>query len=158
MKKIVEEVSGEGLEKLLGERVTLFCLKFTTSDGCWQWHAGKSAAGYGMFNDGNGMKYAHRLMWVAAHGAIPSNLVIDHLCRNRGCVNPSHMELVTRGENVLRGVGASALHARKTNCPQGHPYSEENTYVRKDRKGRMCQQCFRDKYQHSKGLQYEKAY
>jgi len=157
MRKIVEEVGGEGLDKLLGERAALFRVKFSIGENCWQWHAGKSKAGYGMFNDGTGMKYAHRLSWSAINGPIPSHLVIDHLCRNRSCVNPLHMELVTRGENVLRGIGTSAMHARETTCPKGHPYSQENTYVRKDRKGRMCQQCFRDKYERSKGLRYEKA-
>ena len=146
MKKIVQEVSGEGLEKLLGERVTLFWSKVSLSEGCWFWKAGKSKAGYGMFNNGCGMKYAHRLAWVSKNGTIPSNLVIDHLCRNRACVNPAHMELVSRGENVLRGEGESAKHSRKTHCPRGHIYSAENTYVRLDRKGRMCIQCQKDKY------------
>lgn len=56
-------------------------------------------------------------------GPIPSGMVVDHLCRVRSCVNPDHMEVVSRGENVLRGVGISARNKSKDRCPKGHPYN-----------------------------------
>jgi hypothetical protein len=72
-------------------------------------------------------------------GPIPEGLVIDHLCRNRGCINPTHMEPVTNAENVLRGEGPTAVNARKTHCKRGHPFDDVNTYVYA--KGRACRMC-----------------
>lgn len=74
-------------------------------------------------------------------GPIPEGLVIDHLCRNRGCVNPDHLEAVTQRENILRGEGLAAANARKTHCPKGHPYSGENLYVVPSSGRRQCRIC-----------------
>jgi hypothetical protein len=81
-----------------------------------------------------------------AHGSLPSDgLVLDHLCRVRACVNPMHMEPVTARENTLRGESFSAIHAAKTHCVNGHPFTAENTYVPKDRPWqRCCRQCPRE--------------
>jgi hypothetical protein len=75
-------------------------------------------------------------------GAVPEGLELDHLCRVRGCVNPKHLEPVTHRENLMRGESWSAVNARKTHCPEGHPYDETNTYI--DGKGRRrCRECAR---------------
>ena len=99
-------------------------------DGCWEWRAHKNSAGYGMFQvAGTGKVLAHRLAWELVHGPIPDGREIDHLCRNRACPNPAHLELVTPQENNSRGMSTSARHARQTHCHRGHPFTPEHTYV-----------------------------
>ncbi len=87
--------------------------------------------------------YVHRYMWECRHGPIASELHVDHLCRNRACGNPAHMELVSPGENVLRGEGPTAINARKTHCIHGHEYTPENTYHRREG-WRGCRTCRRE--------------
>ena len=114
--------------------------------GCWEWRAGKTSAGYGVFYVDKKPVYSHRLAWILSNGAIPDGMVIDHLCRNRSCCNVSHMEVVTRGENVLRGSGASAKHKTKTHCKNGHPFTAENTRRTHGGKHRQCKQCEKDRH------------
>lgn len=121
-----------------------FITKFTKTDNCWIWEAAKNRGGYGVFRMNKRTCTAHRLAYTTFVGPIPKGLDIDHLCRNRACVNPDHMEPVTRGENTRRGDAPKALRAYKANiteCPSGHPYDEINTYYRKDRPGRECRTC-----------------
>lgn len=110
-------------------------------NGCWLWTAGLIASGYGQFWDGERKVVAHRHSFEMLRGAIPPGLTLDHLCRVRRCVNPDHLEPVTRGENVLRGVGLTAKNAAKTHCAQGHPFDEANTFIteRGHRRCRICQ-------------------
>lgn len=95
---------------------------------CWLWPQKTGAGGYAYTSvpDGNKPKgkrvSAHRLAWEILRGPIPKGLVLDHLCRNRHCINPAHMEAVTQGENLKRGETRTAENVRKTKCPQGHPY------------------------------------
>lgn len=108
-------------------------------DACWPWTSATQPNGYGYFMC-DGDRYAHRLAYTLAVGPIPAGLQIDHLCRNRGCVNPAHLEPVTPRENVIRGVGPSARNAKKTHCQNGHEFTEENTY--RDKRGhRLCRIC-----------------
>jgi len=89
---------------------------------------------------------AHRVAWELIRGPIPSDMTIDHLCRNRGCVNPVHLEVVTATENIMRGFSPSAVNARKTKCIHGHSFSGDNlyTYTRSDgRTARRCKSCVR---------------
>jgi HNH endonuclease len=112
-------------------------------NGCWIWKGHIDHGGYGTFrvrSGPRGMEKAHRFSWMNIHGPIEQGLTVDHLCRNRRCVNPAHMEIVTRGENTLRGVSGSAQNARKTHCKRGHLLSEENIYPRKDGR-RACRIC-----------------
>lgn len=86
----------------------------------------------------------HRIAWLEQRGPIPKHLVIDHLCKNRQCVNVEHMELVSNAENVMRGDGPCAQNARKTHCIHGHPFSGANLYVLKDGR-RRCRICGRNR-------------
>jgi len=89
-------------------------------NGCWEWFAYKDRKGYGRFRDGRVVR-AHRWAYEHLVGPIPANRQCDHLCRNRACVNPAHIELVTNKENTLRGVSLAAQCARRTVCKNGHP-------------------------------------
>lgn len=112
-------------------------------DECWDWTAGHSPEGYGRFNATWRVPgYAHRFAYELLIGPIPDGYQIDHLCRNRGCVNPKHMEPVTQRMNLLRGTSPSAHNARVTACIHGHPFDEANTYYPK-RGGRFCRACAR---------------
>jgi len=110
--------------------------------GCWEWTGGISDNGYGRFRAGGNKGYAHRFAWELLRGPIPGGLTIDHLCRNRRCVNPDHLEPVDCRTNLLRGVGPSAVNATKTRCVNGHPFDQRNTYVWKDG-SRYCRECRR---------------
>lgn len=91
--------------------------------GCRVWQGSRFGGGYGQINAGPGRtKYAHRVAWEVARGPIPDGLVLDHLCRNRACINPDHLRPITNRENILAGVGAPAMHATKDRCPRGHVY------------------------------------
>lgn len=111
---------------------------FTTS--CWLWTAYRNENGYGRFWHEGHLRPAHRVSYELLVGSIDPGLVLDHLCRVRHCVNPGHLEPVTERENLVRGTGWAGRHAAKTHCPQGHPYSEANTYTGNGRrKCRICQ-------------------
>lgn len=109
-----------------------------SSDECWPWR-GPIFKGYGRFKG----KGAHRIAYRLLKGEIPDGLTLDHLCRNRACCNPAHLEPVTNRVNVLRGVGPSAENSRKTHCANGHPFNDENTMIRSDSRGRECRECHR---------------
>lgn len=107
--------------------------------GCWEWNGGLWGGGYGRFVlDGRHVQ-AHRWAYEALVGPIPDGLQLDHLCRNRRCVNPDHLEPVTNRENGVRGIGIAA-RALATHCSHGHEWTEENTNVRPNGT-RRCRKC-----------------
>lgn len=108
--------------------------KVDKSGECWEWRGALSRAGYGAFGRTRGTTIAHRIAYELVKGSIPKNFTLDHLCRNRRCVNPDHLEPVTLSVNVKRGGNTI-----KTECPRGHPYDEANTYVLGAR--RFCRAC-----------------
>jgi hypothetical protein len=116
---------------------------------CWEWLGYKNPKGYGKVNlsrveckdSKKRLKLAHRIAYAFTVGLIPDDMTIDHLCKNRSCVNPSHMEVVTRGENVLRGDTVSARNKNKTHCPKGHEYLHSNIYWHGRSNGNVGREC-----------------
>lgn len=114
--------------------------------GCWEWLGGRTSAGYGMANVDGQQQYTHRLFYQRFKGPIPKGLVIDHLCRNVGCCNPSHLEAVTSKVNCLRAPASQiALNSNKSTCINGHEFTLGNTFVYQGQYGpkRQCRECKR---------------
>lgn len=107
---------------------------------CWEWTGRVETTGYGKFSYRGAQVLAHRFVYELLVGPIPSGMQIDHLCHNRACVNPDHLEPVSARINQLRSMSPSGQNVRKTHCPKGHPYDEENTYVTPNG-GRQCRAC-----------------
>jgi hypothetical protein len=105
---------------------------------CWIWGGKSIYRGYGRLWMAGATVLAHRLFYEALVGPIPRDHQVDHLCRNKLCVNPDHLEAVTQLENTRRH------HATKTHCAQGHPWIAENVTV-ESRGSRRCKLCHRTK-------------
>ena len=111
---------------------------------CWQWRAGRTKQQYGGFHPTKrAMVLAHRFAYEATVGKIPRGMVIDHLCRNRSCVNPEHMEAVTNMENLRRGKGYALQNGMRSKCRNGHEYTPENTYLDPTKGTVRCRECAR---------------
>jgi len=110
-------------------------------NGCWPWVGSLNFGGYGQFWFNGEWGMAHKYSYSVHQHQIPIGLTIDHICRNRGCVNPAHMEVVSMRENIIRGVGPTAVNSRKTHCPKGHEYTNGNTLVNKKSGKRQCRTC-----------------
>jgi hypothetical protein len=111
-----------------------------TETGCWEWQGYRTPAGYGQMCVNSKLNLTHRLAYELFVGPIPAGLHIDHLCRNRGCCNPDHLEPVTPGENSRRG-DTGAHYGRRTHCGYGHAYTPENTYIHPRVGERVCKEC-----------------
>lgn len=113
---------------------------------CWEWLGGQGTRGHGRVRIRGVLRPAHRVSYELQGREIPTDMVLDHLCRNTACVNPNHLEPVTSGENTLRGEAPTAVNSRKTHCSRGHEFTSENTYTYWDREGsqhRKCRECQR---------------
>lgn len=106
-------------------------------DECWPWTAYITPKGYGRFWTGKTTQYAYRVAYEMRVGEIPTGLELDHLCHNRSCVNPAHLEPVTHEVNIAR-----SSNALKTHCKRGHEFTSETTYLKKGG-GRQCRACDR---------------
>ena len=133
-------------------------MKKVSTDDCWLWaRATTPSGGYGIMGiAGTGKtNHAHRILYEHWVSTIPQGYDVDHLCRVTLCINPSHLEAVTRRENTIRGNLPEVSRQRqlsKTHCPNNHPYSGDNLYSRPDG-GRDCKNCQRERtkrYQRAK--------
>jgi len=116
------------------------------SSGCWQWQ-GPTNYGYGRFYS-RGVTYrAHRAAYELLVGPVPIGLEMHHLCHNRACVNPSHLQPIERHDHWLLGTSVSLFNATKETCVNGHPFTEENTHIyeKAGRKVRHCRACGRER-------------
>lgn len=86
---------------------------------CWIWCGALFTQGYGMFWLDGKQRRAHRVLYVWTYGELGLGDDLDHTCRNRSCVNPDHLQVTTRRENVLRGTGPTAINARKERSVHG---------------------------------------
>ena len=128
----------------------LFWRRVEKTPACWIWKGDITWGGYGIFtvtvskNETRTLS-AHRFSYKLHKGPIPAGLTIDHLCRNRSCANPEHLEAVTMRENILRGESSSANNARKQFCKRGHPLKGTNLYLKQYafRQERICRECRR---------------
>jgi hypothetical protein len=122
--------------------MVLFFAKINVTDTCWLWTGGKCSDGYGSFHVHGDYWGAHRLAYSLFRGEIQDGLELDHLCRDRGCVNPDHLEPVTHKENVLRGEGPTARFAKMEQCPRGHELGQRG----KQRHCYVCNSDYRRQY------------
>lgn len=128
------------IDKFLGS------ISLDPKSGCWEWYRCRND-GYAQISYWSKkykktiQEYAHRFSYKLFNGEIPEGFDIDHLCRNRKCANPSHLEAVTRKENLMRGIGFVATLAAAKKCKRGHEFTDDNIYYLKRNGIRQCIKC-----------------
>jgi hypothetical protein len=144
-----------------------FLLRVEKTDKCWDWAKYLNRDGYGVFCLAKAVNItAHRFSYQYYKGVIPEGMEIDHICSNRKCVNPDHLELATHLENVRRGVARGGYKNNgkhlinyqkdKTHCLHGHEYRGDNLIVDKWSGGRRCKICEKAKFKRYQDKQKEK--
>lgn len=140
-------MSNDVLERVLNRIVI-------SEHGCWIFQGCRLKSGYGRTSWNGRLWLTHRVTYSILVGEIPDHLEIDHICKNKPCCNPEHLEPVTRSENLRRGTQWYHVLERecsKTFCPRGHPYNATNTYFTTEghRQCRACKRIALDKYVNS---------
>ncbi len=113
---------------------------------CWNWKGPVASHGYGDMQVNDGQRYrhlrAHRVSMHLFGNVIPEGMVVDHQCKNKLCVNPAHLRIVTSKTNSLENsVSVTARNNAKTHCIRGHEFNESNTYKLIGKSGRQCREC-----------------
>lgn len=108
--------------------------------GCWEWTASRNRAGYGQLRNPGSTQLAHRIGWELLVGTLTPARELDHLCRNRACVNPDHLEEVEHRDNMRRSPDIGGWQRRKSVCKRGHALTGDNLYVTPDGR-RQCRTC-----------------
>lgn len=134
-----EWFSQHHMDKILNRRV------IDPNTGCWNIPYAINPGGYSQWRSPSRASiqeaFTHRFTYRFLKGPIPDGLHIDHLCRNRACANPDHMEPVTCAVNVLRGEGLCAQNARRSHCSNGHEFTPENTQMVLRSNGKQYRRC-----------------
>jgi len=128
-------------------------------DECWLWVGSLTPQGYGVLSHG-GRKWAHRVSVLLSGRDIPADMVVDHICRVRNCVNPDHLRVVTKRINgIENSTSPAALNAMKSHCAKGHEFTPDNIRMRKKRGGleRVCVACHREDVKASRRRKREEA-
>jgi hypothetical protein len=115
-----------------------------TKHGCWLWKGPLKPNGYGRFSWSGKRGYSHRFSFQFFYGALPpKNYDVHHTCEVPQCVNPDHLQALSRRDHTLIGNSPCAQHARKRRCIRGHLLKGDNVYIRRDKRGRECRACRR---------------
>lgn len=119
--------------------------------GCWTFTGALTREGYGQIWWKRKNNLAHRVSYELRVGPVSVGMQLDHLCRNKACINPAHLEPVTPGENTARAdMNAATYQLSKTHCPRGHAYDEANTRIRPSTGHRQCRACIEIRQQERK--------
>jgi len=145
IKAATKGLEGHYFDVALG--VAIIAYRLEASGDCLVYKGTIDAGGYGVvMTTGKTLGMAHRFTYIATYGPIPDGLEIDHLCRNRACARPDHLEAVTHFENIQR------IWRTQTHCVNGHEFNAENTYFYGPTRQRKCRVCARERarrYYHS---------
>lgn len=121
-----------------------FASKTERDNDCLLWTGPLDRDGYGGFYLRGATRRAHRVAWFDANGEVPEDFVVNHTCRQRSCVNPQHLQVITATENAMKDSTSPAyVNSQKTTCPKGHEY--DAIEVSKNRRARVCTTCRREK-------------
>lgn len=117
--------------------------KIERKNDCWIWKDAPNQGGYGRLRLEGKPRLAHRVCYELFKGEIPKDYILHHTCENKKCVNPDHLEAITRTEHLFKVGHMAHLRLSTTHCPQGHEYATENTIITKA--GRVCRKCVNER-------------